>query len=410
MGVVTRLRTHLRAHAAAASHRWPAKGMDIILVYGADGGQLTIVALAAMLQKEGAKIGVLTAQYVEIAGERAEGSDQADVFGDAFRLQALLSQMRKAQCRYVVIEVPQHIPPHQFTGLQPRMVVMRRCGDSHLTEAHNAARKAAWRRLLSLRPPMVVVNRDDPCFDPAHTAREGTITMTYGTHEKAECKMAEVEMHPKGCAVSLVVDHQTELHLATVVAGKAAIYSLVAAAAAGYMLHLPVKTIEEGIVGLPTQLDTLYYVPAQRPYQIVADASITPDGLAETLETLKHFTKNRLIVVVGATLGQPPEWRPLLGELVARFADRVVVTDGEFTAEESAQAVRAQILEGISTANAEARSEEVEDREAAFEKALGIARRGDTVAVVSVIQRPYRQMGGERLTWSDIKKLEELVS
>lgn len=409
MGVLHTLTTKARAHAAAASHRWPAKRLQLILVSGTDGSQLTIVALSRILRKQGVKVGVVTASFVEIAGERVEGSDQADVLGDPFRLQSLLAQMKRAGCGTVLVEVPAHLPMHGFAGLQPALAIMRRCGDSHLNEAHNTGRRTLWQRVTGLRPGMVVLNRDDPCYTaPAGLAE--TAVMTFGTHEKAECQMKQIQIHPKGSAVALVVDHQTEINLATPLVGKTAIYSVVAAAAAAYLLHIPIGSIEDGVFAVPVTAGGLQYFPAQRPYQIAIDTSITPDGITETLETLKHFTKNRLIVVIGSTLGQPPEWRPLIGELAATHADRIIVTDGEFTAEESPQSVRQQLLEGVATANAEARTDEVADRDAAIEKAMGIARRGDTIVVLASTQRPYRQLGLERVPWSDIKKIEELFS
>ena len=97
----------------------------------------------------------------------------------------------------------------------------------------------------------------------------------------------------------------------------------------------------------------------------------------------------------------------MVGEIVAEFADRIVVTDGEYVAEESAQFVRQQLLQGVATAGADARTDEVPDRERGLEKALSIARRDDTIVVLASVQRPYRQLGSERQPWNDGKKLEE---
>lgn len=409
MGVFKKLSTKLHAHTAAASHRWPAKRLQVVMVGGADGGTLTCVALASILRTQGAKVGVVTSQFVEIAGERAQGSDQANVLGDAFRMQGLLAQMRRAGCEVVIIEVPAQLPEHSFAGVQPAMVVMRRCGDSHFNQAANTSREALWRKLTAMRPNLVVLNRDDPCYVAMQGMPE-TSTMTFGTHDKAECRVTGVEVHPKGSAISLLVDHQTELRLATELSGKTAIYSVVAAAAAAYLLHVPIAVIEDGVAAVEAQPSALQYLPASRPYSIVLDGNVTPDGLAETLETAKHFTKNRLIIVASAVLGQAPELRPQIGELAAQFGDRIIVTDGEYTAEESPQTVREQILQGVAALNADARTEEVGERAEALEKALSIARRGDTILVISSVQRPYRQIGRERQHWSDAAKIEEFLS
>jgi UDP-N-acetylmuramoyl-L-alanyl-D-glutamate--2,6-diaminopimelate ligase len=407
MGAITHLTTTVKAHVAAASHRWPAKKLELILVSGQDGGELTVVALAHILQRNGAKVGIITATFIEIAGERANGSDQADVLGDPFRFHGLLAQMRRAGCSYVIVYVPPILPAHHFASITPLMAIQRRCGDRHVSEPTNSARRAAWRRITHLKPQMTVVNRDDPCFVKP-PQREAT-SMTFGAHEKAECRISKVAMHPQGCEVTLLIDHHTELHFTTTLTGKTAVYSLVAAASAAYLLHVSVEVIEHGIAGLHAYPGLSRYMPVTRPYRVVQDTNYTPEGIDETLETLKHFTKNRLIAVIGAHLAQPSAWRPIVGELAAQHADRLIVTDGEYNASESPQTVRKQLLDGVMTAGADPKTEEVTDRQAALEKALSIARRDDTVVILASTQRPYRQTGSERLPWSDDKKLKELL-
>jgi UDP-N-acetylmuramoyl-L-alanyl-D-glutamate--2,6-diaminopimelate ligase len=407
MGAVSNLTTKVKAHAAAASNAWPARKLKVVFVSGQDGGELTAVCLGHILQRNGSKVGLITANFIEIAGERANGSDQADVLSDPFRLHGLLAQMKGAGCEYAIIHLPATLPRHYFAGISPALVIQRRCGDRHLSEPANTAAQTGWRRLLALRPQLTVVNRDDPCFVKL-PQREAT-NMTFGAHDKADSRITGVSMHPKGSEITLLIDHQTELTLTTILTGKTAIYSVVAAASAAYLLHVSVEVIERGIEGAHAYPGLVQYIPVQRPYFVVLDANYTPDGIDETLETLKHFTKNRLIVVVGAHLNQPEAWRTIIGEVAGKYADRLIVTDGEYGHNESAQTVRKQLLDGVLAAGAEPKTDEVADRQAALEKAISIARRNDTVVVLASTKRPYRQVGAEHQTWSDGKRIEELL-
>jgi len=407
-GVLARLKMKTRAHAAAARHGQPSKKLKVVLVVGQDGTIGTIAFLASILRATNEKVGVVTQQYVEIAGERANGSDQADISGDPYRLQALLAQMKKAGCRYVLIEVPPELPEHQFVGVTPTMIIVRRCGDDYTDQVTIAARLSMLSNTLARKPEFVVFNRDDPSSaELTHlTGQEGVIS--YGIHQKAECRITSVQLHPKGSAVNLVVDHQTEIALTTMLAGKQTIYNAAAAAAAAYILRAPIAAIEDGVAKMSHLAAQMEYLPIPRPYQIVLDGALTPGGLVETLETLKHFAKNRLIVVYGAPLGVTQTWRPLIGEIISQHADRLVVTDGEFLPDQSAAQVREEILQGVLAAGGEAKTDEIADRTAAIEKAISIARRGDIVVITGVTLRPYRQLGTQRLPWSDHKVLEEL--
>jgi UDP-N-acetylmuramoyl-L-alanyl-D-glutamate--2,6-diaminopimelate ligase len=315
MGAISHLAMTAKAHVAAASHRWPAKKLQVILVSGQDGGELTAVSLGHILQRNGSKVGIITANFVEIGGERANGSDQADILSDPFRLHGLLAQIKRAGCEYALIHVAQALPKHQFAGIAPRLAVQQRCGDRHLSEPGNSARKSVWRRITNLHPQLTVINRDDPCF--VKPPQREASSMTFGSHEKADCRITGVSMHPQGAEVTLLIDHQTELRLATTLTGKTAMYSLVAAACAAYLLHLSVEVIENGIFALQDYPGLCQYLQATRPYHVVLDTNYTPEGVDETLDTLKHFTKNRLIAVVGAHLAQPPSWRPVISEQVA---------------------------------------------------------------------------------------------
>jgi UDP-N-acetylmuramoyl-L-alanyl-D-glutamate--2,6-diaminopimelate ligase len=407
-GVITRLKVSSRAHLAALRHGKPSQKMRVVLVVGQDSATGTIAFLASMLRTAREKVGVITSHYVEINQERVTGSDQADISSDPYRLQALLAQMKKAGCRFVLIEVPAELPPHQFVGVVPEMVIVRRCGDDYTDQVTVAARLSMLSSTLARKPRFVVFNRDDPSSAELNhlSGQEGIIS--FGTHQKADCRITSVQLHPKGSAVELVVDHQTHINVATHLSGKQTIYNLAAAAAAAYVLRIPIAAIEEGATAQPLLSGLMQYLPVQRPYQIVLDAAVTPGGLAETLETLRHFAKNRLIVVYGAPLGVSAAQRPLVGEIASNFADRLIITDGEFGPDQSATLVREQMLQGVLAAGGEAKTDEIADRTGAIEKAISIARRGDIVVVAGVTLRPYRQLGTQRLPWSDQKVLEEL--
>lgn len=399
----------LKAHVAAFRHGRPGQKMQVIGVVGRDGGASVIAYLAEVVRGTGERVGIITQDYIEIAGERAPGSDQAQPLEDAGKLNALLSQMRSARCGYVFIEIVGQLPPHGFAGIPFAMLVARRIADDRLDQVSNTAAIVQVKKLARHNSGQLVLPRDDAGFEDVRQVSTPELVISYGTQDNADSRITRVQMHPKGCAVHLVVDHQTELDLTTRHTSKQAVYDLTAAATAAYALHVPLETIEDCLAKVPVLPAMCEYLTIDRPYKVVLDNSVTPQGIAEVLESLKHFAKNRLIAVIGANLSQPAAWRPVVGEVVASIADRVIVTDGDYTAEESPQQVRSQLLEGVARAGSEAATEEVEGRQAGIEKAFSIARRGDTIVLCCVATRPYRQVGDERQEWNDRNVINELV-
>jgi UDP-N-acetylmuramoyl-L-alanyl-D-glutamate--2,6-diaminopimelate ligase len=407
-GVITRFKINVHAQIMALRHGRPSSKMRLVMVVGSDGTGGTVAFLASILRCAGHKVGVITKEYIEVNGDRAKGSDQADVSANPQRLQELLAQMRRAKCNYVLLEVPPELPHHQFVGIQPHMIIVRRCGDDYTDQIVVQARMAMLNTLLGRSPKFMVFNRDDPCGSELSHLSDQPGVISYGTHQKADCKITEVALHPKGSKVELLVDHHINIHLATHLVGKQTIYNAAAAAAGAYVLHMPIEAIEQAVLEQKQVPGLCEEVPIQRPYQIVLDAAATPGGLAETLETYKHFAKNRLVVMMGAPLGTPPQWLPLLGEIATKYADRLIITDGEFTASQSPQEVRAHIMQGVVAVGGEAKTEEIANRQEAIEKAVSIARRGDIVVLAAITQHPYRQLGDERHTWNDRKVVESL--
>jgi hypothetical protein len=62
---------------------------------------------------------------------------------------------------------------------------------------------------------------------------------------------------------------------------------------------------------------------------VIVDYAHTPDGLEKVLEAAKAVTKNRVILVFGATGDRDKQKRPIMGEIATRLADRIVLTDDE---------------------------------------------------------------------------------
>lgn len=402
-------KTVVKAHVADWRFGHPSNDLYVILVVGQDGAAGTIAFLASILRAAGNRVGTITSQFVEIVDRRVEGSGKPGVSGDPFKLQSLLAQMRRAKCEYVLVEVPPELPMHQFTGVKPTMIVVRRCGDSYSDSITTAAQVSVLNNVLARKPQFVIINKDDPAAgDLARlSSQEGMIS--FGENHKSDCQIKNVQLHPKGSAVDVVVDHQTTLQLVTILAGRQAIYNAVAAAMAAYALRMEIEIIEQGVFNTEAHSGWFELVPVQRPYKLILDDSHTPSGLADTIEVLRHFTSNRLIVVYGPSLEVLPAWRQAVGEIVGKNADRLVICDNEVNVGHNAVEIRKQIMEGVAIIGGDAKADEIPDRKAAIEKALSIARRGDVVLIASSVKTPYRQMDKDRINWSDHKIISDIL-
>jgi UDP-N-acetylmuramoyl-L-alanyl-D-glutamate--2,6-diaminopimelate ligase len=141
---------------------------------------------------------------------------------------------------------------------------------------------------------------------------------------------------------------------------------------------------------------------------VIVDYAHTPDALEQLLKATKEITKNRVILVFGATGDRDKSKRPIMGEIAARLADRIILTDEE-SYNEDPQAIRDQVRDGIETAGATAKLTELADRRDAIEKALSIAKTGDTVLITGMGHEQFRIVNGEKLPWNDAAVVRELL-
>lgn len=399
----------LEAVVANVRYGFPSRKMQVIMVTGTNGKTTTAALLASILKNAGHTVGLCSTAYFEVAGERI-ANDLNFTVTNPFKLQALIAEMRKSKVDHLVLEVTSHsLIQHRVWGIPCDVAVMTNLTQDHL-DYHGTmeAYAKAKGRLFARQPRLIVLNRDDEWFDFFNKYTAGEQKMTYGTHEQAECRIVGAKLHPRGSDVRLKIDLQTEMNFKLQLPGKFNVYNATAAAAAAYLMHVDIDKIEQGLEQLDGMPGRLEYVGVDKPFEVVVDYAHTPDAFKNVLETIRHLTKNRIILVFGATGDRDKTKRPIMGKIATELADRIIVTDEETYTEDPA-AIRKMVMQGITEAGGEAKTEEIPDRRKAIEKALGLARRGDTVLLTGMGHEQYRVLDGKRIAWNEVAIVKELL-
>jgi UDP-N-acetylmuramoyl-L-alanyl-D-glutamate--2,6-diaminopimelate ligase len=127
---------------------------------------------------------------------------------------------------------------------------------------------------------------------------------------------------------------------------------------------------------------------------IFVDYAHKPDALAKALDALRPYASGRLVVVFGAGGDRDPGKRPMMGQIAAQKADRVVVTDDNPRGE-AAAAIRAAILQAAPGAV------EIGDRGAAIRAAIAELRRGDVLLIAGKGHETGQIVGKQVFPFSD---------
>jgi UDP-N-acetylmuramoyl-L-alanyl-D-glutamate--2,6-diaminopimelate ligase len=167
--------------------------------------------------------------------------------------------------------------------------------------------------------------------------------------------------------------------------------------------------VAEGLgrtTGVPGRMEP---VDVGQGFTAVVDYAHKPDAVEAVLTSLRGGCRGRLIIVIGAGGDRDRGKRPVMGEIAARLADVVVVTDDNPRSEDPA-AIRAEVLAGTRAVSAGAEVHEVGDRREAIALAVSLAREGDCLVVAGKGHETGQEVGGHKHPFDDRDELRAALT
>ncbi|WP_084397848.1 UDP-N-acetylmuramoyl-L-alanyl-D-glutamate--2,6-diaminopimelate ligase [Henriciella aquimarina] len=173
--------------------------------------------------------------------------------------------------------------------------------------------------------------------------------------------------------------------------------ALNALTAAGLALSLGTSLADvcEGMAALQPVKGRLEYVGETKDGAgVFVDYAHTPDGLDVLIRAARPHTAGKLVVIFGAGGDRDRKKRPLMGEVAAKHADLVIVTDDNPRSEDPAS-IRKAILEAVPNGI------EIGDRGEAIRKAVADLRAGDTLLIAGKGHETGQIVGSTVIPFSD---------
>ncbi|MFS0884758.1 UDP-N-acetylmuramoyl-L-alanyl-D-glutamate--2,6-diaminopimelate ligase [Aeromicrobium sp. 179-A 4D2 NHS] len=392
------------ASFAATFYANPSDRFTTVGITGTQGKTTTTyLAEAALGESRGAVIGTIGTR---IAGRPAASSLTTP---EAPALQALFAVMAEERVSACAMEVSSHaIVQGRVDGFVLDAAVFLNLGRDHLDFHHDV--ESYFRAKAELFTPeharRAVVNVDDAYGQ--RLARETTLPLTTFSTEgaAADWRGVNVRTHRLDSDVTLVTPEGREVEMSVPLAGafnvSNAVAAVVALAGEGHDLDELVAGIATAR-GVPGRMER---VDAGQSFTAVVDYAHKPEAIEAVLGALRPVTAGRLIIVLGAGGDRDRGKRPIMGEIAARLADVVVVTDDNPRSEDPAL-IRAEMLAGARDGSAEVL--EVGDRREAIAAAVREARLGDTVVVAGKGHERGQQVGDVVHPFDDREVLLELL-
>lgn len=366
------------ALARAAARLFPRQPPILAAVTGTNGKSSTVDFLRQIWAQAGlraASLGTLGA--IGPAGVVDLGHTTPDPVSIHETLQSLADQ----GVTHAAMEASSHgLHQHRLDGVRLTLGAFTNLTQDHLDyhgtmDAYRAAKLRLWELVPWGAPAVINVDaREAPAFESAARARGLEVIPCGWRADATGLKLAEI--WPRAAGQRLDLNWRGESQLVELpLIGEFQALNAVCAAAMALAAGLDAHAVFAALERLQPVKGRLEHVGATKAgAHVFVDYAHTPDGLDVLLRAARPHAPGRVIVAFGCGGDRDRAKRPLMGEIAARHADVVIVTDDNPRSEDPA-AIRAEVLKGAPQAI------EIGDRREAIRRAVAMLKPGDALLI-----------------------------
>lgn len=384
----------------------PARAMTLVGVTGTKGKTTTAHLLAAILQADGRRVGLLGTNGASWPGHR---HDLNHTTPESCDLQQLLRRMVDDGCDACVMEVSSlGMRADRVAGIEFDIGVFTNLSPDHIGPGEHAdfAEYLAWKRALFAQCRAGVFNMDDPWVGKI---RQGVPcrAVTYGLQQPADVRAgADLALTRTGgrLGAAFTVDG---VRYTVGIPGVFSVYNALAALTAARLLGAGQDAIRRGLAGAVVR-GRVEPVPVDAPFTVLIDYAHNEAAAESLLRTLRAYRPARLVVVFGCGGERSRLRRFGMGSVCARLADFCVITEDN-SRSEPLETILADIRAGLRLGNPATPFAEIPDRRQAIYYALDHAGPGDIVAIIGKGHEATLERGGLTLPFPEREIIEEYM-
>ncbi|MCK5081105.1 MAG: UDP-N-acetylmuramoyl-L-alanyl-D-glutamate--2,6-diaminopimelate ligase [Candidatus Moranbacteria bacterium] len=397
---------------------FPSKKIIVIGVTGTNGKTTTVQMIGKMLEDTGKKVAVYSTINFKI-GEEEWVNKTKFTTQSAWELQQFIRKATKNDCEYLVLETSSHsLDQFRVWGVGYNIAVMTNITREHLDYHFTMEDYRKIKRKLfeitaksqSEVEKIGVVNKDTEGFEDfaleqfdknyLYSFNEKIINIENGNNlilQEVQFENFKSVFKIKGIDFKLNIPGQFNIENA------------LAAVCVGVSQEISLENISsslEKIENIPGRMD---FVKNEKGINAIVDYALTPDSMEKVGQMMKDFKtkkKAKLIWVFGSCGDRDRGKRPIIGEIVSKFADSVIITNEDPYTEDPVRIIK-EIERGVKDKN---KLLMIVDRKKALEKAFEIAKRGDIVLVTGKGAEENMMIGSKKVPWNDKQVIREILS
>ena len=393
------------ARMAAAYYGHPARRMKLIGITGTKGKTTTSYMVKSIVEQAGMKCGLIGTTGSMIGERRMEAQLTTP---DPIELQRTLRAMADDGVDVVSMEVSAHaIDMLRLDGMSFEVGCYTNLSQDHLDyfgsmENYFQAKK---RFFTSGMVRNAAFNADDETSEEI-VADIRIPHITYGICVDADLFARDIEISESGVAFEIRLQGMRERHISLKMTGMFNVYNALAAAACAMIIGISADDIQCGLENIAAVPGRVEMLPTGTPYKVILDYSHSPDALLNILETVRVFTRRRLIALFGCGGDRDQGKRPVMGEIGGRLADFCILTSDNPRSEDP-MAILEAIEEGIRPTGKPYKV--IENRTEAIRYALQMAEDGDVIVLAGKGHETYQEIKGVKYPFDEKQVVADLL-
>jgi UDP-N-acetylmuramoyl-L-alanyl-D-glutamate--2,6-diaminopimelate ligase len=391
------------AYLAAAYFDYPAKKLTTIGLTGTKGKTTTTYMLEAILKHAGKKAGVIGTIGALIDGTKYPTNNTTP---ESYEVQYLMSEMVKAGCEYMVMEVSsQGLMMNRVDGFTFDYGVFTNLSPDHIgpNEHKDLDEYIYYKSLLFQRCNVGFFNADDSHLDAilkGHTCE----VKTFGFAADADLRASNDHLFNEHGHLGIKFDLNGDINTEMVVniPGKFSVYNALVALSISHALGIPIEDMKQALKVIHVK-GRVEIVPISKDFTILIDYAHNAMSMESILETLREYQPHRLISLFGCGGNRSKLRRYEMGETSGRMADLSIIT-ADNNRYEDIKDILADIKIGLG--KTDGRFIEIEDRTDAIHYAIDHAQKGDIIALLGKGHEEYIDVKGVKSHYSEREIIE----
>jgi len=404
---------------AARYYAQPSQKMQVTGVTGTN-GKTSIAFFVAQCLSLTESCGIMGTIGNGIFDKNLENIKEAShTTADAVSIQSMMAKMLSQGAQHVVMEVSSHaLDQSRVQGVDFDYAVFSNLSRDHLDYHGDMENYALAKRKLFLARELkaAIVNLDDSegrkIIATLKASNCELIRYSRAISENAEIAADKVEPLVDGMEFNLVIGARQE-RLKIALLGDFNLSNVLATAGVLHAMGIEFEQIVSRLRRLqsvPGRMELLKFGQGKKLAQPVVDYAHTPDALQQALKALQQHVKVatgiKLWCVFGCGGNRDKGKRALMGEIAARYADFIILTNDN-PRDESPREIIKDIERGIPK---DCEYQVQEDRKQAILMAIKQSNKDDVILVAGKGHETYQEVKGIRHYFSDQQVIREIFT